>query len=241
MEIRVFNLGITDFENVWKLQRDLVVQAENAIIPFNLVVCQHYPVFTCGRKTDVNTILATEKKAREEGIRVYVIERGGDITYHGPGQVTVYPVFDLRFLKKDLHWFLRSLEEVALELLVEFGARGERKTGMTGAWFGACKFASIGIAVKNWITFHGMSINVKRDDLRNFQLIKPCGMDIEMTCLENILGLNLKIDEIKRIVVRKIGELISQGITRPGLLWQYEQRAPYYVSLSGSIRMTVGQ
>jgi len=152
---------------------------------------------------------------------MYGIERGGGVTYHGPGQLIAYPVLNLNYLKKDIHFFLRQLEELAIELLSDFGIKGLRYKGLTGVWIDkSCPFlnnaydssekgldkqkiVSIGIAIRNWITFHGMSINVKKDDLDNFSLIKPCGMDIEMTSLESILHRDIEIDDIKNNLILK--------------------------------------
>ncbi|MGD0335850.1 MAG: lipoyl(octanoyl) transferase LipB [Candidatus Omnitrophota bacterium] len=211
MEIRIFDLGVTHFQESWDFQKKLLLETVNSPFPFNLVICQHYPVFTWGRSAGIKNILATEKNAREKGIRVYKVERGGDFTYHGPGQVTAYPVFNLEFLKKDLHWFLRSLEEVALKVAASFGVEAERKAGLTGVWFRNRKLASIGIAVKNWVTFHGMSINVTSDDLGNFRLIRPCGMDIEMTSLEDILRRKIDIDDVKKSLISEIKAVYKLG------------------------------
>jgi len=134
---------------------------------------------------------------------MYEIERGGDVTYHGPGQLIVYPVFNLTYLKKDIHLFLRQLEGLAMDFLSDFGIKGLRYKGLTGVWIDKKKVASIGIAIRNWITFHGMSINIKKDDLDNFSLIEPCGMDIEMTSLETVLGKNIEIEQTKEIFTRK--------------------------------------
>ena len=204
MQIRVFDSGIADFERIWDLQKKLLLETKGERFPLNLVICQHYPVFTSGRNASIKNILATEEEIRGKGIKVYKVERAGDFTYHGLGQVTVYPIFDLEFLKKDLHWFLRSLEEIAIGVLADFGIRGERVPGLTGAWFKSRKIASIGIAVRNWVTFHGMSINVKKDDLENFRMIRPCGMDIEMTSLESISEKKIEIDEVKKSVIQRI-------------------------------------
>jgi lipoate-protein ligase B len=123
--------------------------------------------------------------------------RGGDITYHGPGQLVMYPVVDLQKLYKDVHLFLRCLEDVVIEILGTFNIRGERKEGFTGVWVGAKKICSIGIGVRNWVTFHGAAINVKKDDLGGFSFMRPCGLDIEMTSVEGETGLVFSVDEIK--------------------------------------------
>jgi lipoate-protein ligase B len=134
---------------------------------------------------------------------MYEIERGGDVTYHGPGQLMFYPILNLNYFKKDIHWFLRSLEKIAIDLLGEFGILANRVSGSTGVWLGNKKIASVGIAVKNWISYHGIAINIKRNDLENFSLIRPCGMDVKMTSLESQLHRDVQIDTIKAILINK--------------------------------------
>ncbi|OGX18294.1 MAG: lipoyl(octanoyl) transferase, partial [Omnitrophica WOR_2 bacterium RBG_13_44_8b] len=135
--------------------------------------------------------------------------RGGDVTYHGPGQLTVYPIFDLKYFRKDINFFLRFLEQVTIDFLADFAIIGERVPGSTGVWVENKKIASIGIAVRNWITFHGLSINIKSGDLDNFHLIKPCGRDIEMTCLETELGGNIEFNAVKSKFILQFSDAID--------------------------------
>jgi len=197
MDIRVFDLGLVDFLRCYEFQKHVFNKVRSGEIASALVACRHRPVITLGRSAGKNNILNTS------GIPVYPIERGGDVTYHGPGQITVYPIFNLALFKKDLHWFLRQLEQAAIDLLRVFGAKGERKEGLTGVWVNDEKIASIGIAVRNWISFHGISINIKDDDLSGFRQIRPCGMDIEMTSLETVLGRDVDMDEAKDKIIEK--------------------------------------
>lgn len=197
MEFKVFDLGLIDFKSAWGIQKKIFADVKAGLINSAVLLCRHYPVITLGRKADKKNILVSDNELKTKGIAVYEIERGGDVTYHGPGQITVYPVFNLWFYKKDIHLFLRQLEKVVIDLLSDFGIIARRHQGRTGVWVGEEKISSLGITIKDWISFHGVSINIKKDDLINFGLIRPCGMDIQMTSLENILQRDVEIENIR--------------------------------------------
>lgn len=206
MDFKVFDLGPVAFLKAWQFQKDIVAQVRNGGIAGALIICRHYPVITLGRLARPDNILISCSELNKRNISVYEIERGGDVTYHGPGQITVYPIFDLNYLLKDIRVFLRQLEAVAIDLLSDFGISGIRYPGSTGVWVGKNKIASIGIAIKNWITYHGLSINIKTNDLANFGLIKPCGTDIKMTSLESVLGRHIEIEDLKASIICKFRE-----------------------------------
>ncbi len=197
MRFRVTDLGLIDFEKAWNIQKEAHLWVRDNALAGWLFFCQHHPVITLGRLARQDNILIAEGQLKEKSLACYRIERGGDVTYHGPGQLTAYPVFNLNHFKKDIHWFLRQLEEVAISLLADFNIIATKKTGITGVWVEDKKIASIGIAVKNWITYHGMSIVIKRTDLGNFNLIRPCGMNIGITSLESILNQDIEMSEVK--------------------------------------------
>lgn len=188
MDFEVFDLGLIDFSIALKFQKETFKAVKYNYLDSALILCQHYPVITLGRSADRNNILISDDELSQKGIQVFEVERGGDVTYHGPGQLMVYPILNLNYLKKDIHWYLRELEEIIIKFLTDFRIEAQRRLGLTGVWVGDKKIASIGIAIKNWITFHGISININEDDLSNFRFIKPCGLDIEMTSMETILG-----------------------------------------------------
>ncbi|MDD2679467.1 MAG: lipoyl(octanoyl) transferase LipB [Candidatus Omnitrophica bacterium] len=198
MPLKVIDLGLVDFEAAWAKQKELFREVQEGDLRAGLIVCQHYPVITVNRRIGRKNILASQEELKNKGIAVYEVERGGDVTYHGPGQLIAYPVFNLNYFKKDIHWFLRYLEDLIIRSLSDAGIKGERSNGLTGVWVGRLKIASIGIAIRNWITFHGLSINVKNSDLTNFSLIRPCGMDIMITSIESETGLPVSIGEFKQ-------------------------------------------
>lgn len=211
MEFKIFDLGLVDFKSAWGIQKEIFGDVKTGVINSALVLCRHYPVITLGRRADKKNILVSAESLKTRSIAVYEIERGGDVTYHGPGQITVYPVFNLRFYKKDIHLFLRQLEKIVIDLLADFGIIARRYQGKTGVWIGERKISSIGITIKDWITFHGMTINIKRDDLNNFSLIRPCGMDIKMTSLEDVLQRDVEIGNIKDKLIEFFKGTFKQG------------------------------
>ncbi len=212
MDLRVFNLGLVDFKKALQFQKETFQAIKNNYFNSALILCQHYPVITMGRQAKEENIKVSPLELRNRGIHMYEIERGGDVTYHGPGQLIAYPVFNLNYLKKDIHLFLRQLEGLAIDFLSDFGIKGLRQNGLTGVWIDKKKVASIGIAIRNWITFHGMSINIKSDDLENFKLIKPCGMDIEMTSLETILDKDIEIGYLKGLFISKFKDAFNSPL-----------------------------
>jgi len=203
MQIEIFDLGLVNFKSAWHIQKAIFKAVKYGNLKDTLILAQHNPVITLGRSANRKNILMDEQELNLKGIQIYEIERGGDVTYHGPGQLTVYPIFNLNHIKKDIHFFLRRLEDVIIEFLGDFGVSGFKRPGLTGVWIGKEKIASIGIAIRNWITFHGLSINIKKNDLDNFSLIKPCGMDMKMTSLEAVLGRNVELSGAKQGLIHK--------------------------------------
>lgn len=197
MDFKKIDLGLIEYTKAFDFQRQIFEQVKSGQLESALIFCRHYPVITLGRLAKKENILVSEEVLKKRGVALYETNRGGDVTYHGPGQLTIYPIINLNYFKKDIHWFLRNTERLVIEFLADFGLKAQSKSGLTGVWVGNNKICSIGIGIKNWITFHGLSINIKEDDLDNFKLIRPCGMDIEMTCLESELGRKIDIDDVQ--------------------------------------------
>jgi len=204
MPFKIFDLGLIDFKKAEQFQRETFKAVKNNFLKSALILCQHYPVITLGRQAKKLNIKASGDELKKRGIPLYETERGGDVTYHGPGQLVVYPILNLDYFKRDIHLFLRRLEELAIQVLSDFGISGQRRPELTGVWVGDEKIVSIGIAIRNWITYHGLTLNIKKDDLPNFSLIRPCGMDIMMTSLESVLGKEVLIDSVKEILIRRL-------------------------------------
>jgi len=203
MSPTVFDLGLVSFAQARQKQLEVFKCVSEGRIPSALIFCRHHPVITLGRRADANNIIAQPGLLSQKNIEILRIERGGEVTYHGPGQLTAYPIFNLNFFKKDLHWFLRRLEEAIIGCLSGLGVAAVARPGLTGVWVGDKKIASIGISVRKWTTFHGLSINVEEGDTPGFSLIRPCGMDIKMTSLEQALGKKTGFDHIKSGLTRR--------------------------------------
>jgi lipoyl(octanoyl) transferase len=188
----ILDLGLIDFDEAYDIQRDLVERRKTGELTDTLVLAEHPPVFTIGRTGNIKNLLNTGS-----GIRTIRTDRGGDITYHGPGQLIAYPIVDLRFLGLDMHSYLRLLESVGMAFFEKYGVRAAKRPGMTGIWTGAKKIASIGISASAWVSFHGMSINLNVD-LSFFSMINPCGMrGMEVTSLESMLEKKISMQEAK--------------------------------------------
>ncbi|MFA5096129.1 MAG: lipoyl(octanoyl) transferase LipB [Candidatus Omnitrophota bacterium] len=207
MDFKVIDLGLVDYAESWARQKELFSSVRAGLQRHALLICRHHPVITIGRSGDKKNILVPDVELRNRSVATYAVERGGDVTYHGPGQLTIYPIFNLAYLKKDIHWFLRRLEELVIRGLDDFGIKAGRSPGATGVWVEGRKIASIGISIRNWISFHGLSVNITRDDLENFSLIRPCGMDIMVTSMESETGRIIHPEEFKRsfIACLKLG------------------------------------
>jgi lipoate-protein ligase B len=201
--LRVIDLGCVDYDTAWQVQKETVRGLGCGLLRAAVIVCRHFPVITLGRGARRANILVSGDDLKARGIAVYTVERGGDVTYHGPGQITAYPVLDLRDFKKDIRWYLRSLEQIGMDFLADFGVASARKPGSTGIWIGERKISSIGIAIKNWVTYHGITINIQSGDMFNFSLIRPCGMDVEMTSLETELREPVMVEEAQKNLVKK--------------------------------------
>jgi lipoate-protein ligase B len=147
--MEIFNLGTIEFDEAYAFQRKILEETCAGLRAVSAIFCRHLPVFTLGRQASFNNIQASINELLEKKIKLRAIGRGGDVTYHGPGQLTVYPVVDLRFFRKDIHWYLRQLEELVLHTLTELGVQACRKKDLTGVWVKEKKICSIGIGIKN--------------------------------------------------------------------------------------------
>lgn len=174
-----------------------------------LLLLEHTPVVTVGRGVkSFQPLVAMDFFARN-GIEVFRTGRGGDVTYHGPGQIVGYPIVDLNTTGRDLHAYLRMLERVLLGSIATFGIRGERIEGRTGIWIEGKKLASIGVAVRRWVSWHGFALNVGAD-LSGFETIVPCGLEgVEMTSLEKISGRKIALEEVHEQIIRSFAQVFN--------------------------------
>ncbi len=197
----ILDIGLVPYEESFRLQDEMVRKRKNGEVGDSLLITEHKSVFTVGRRTGWDNLLVSEVLLKKNGISVVRTDRGGDITFHGPGQLIIYPILDLKKRTRDLHKYLRDLEEVAIGFLNEYSIPAGRVSGRTGVWTTGKKIAFIGIAASDWITYHGMSINVNIA-LDYFSMINPCGMaDIEVTSIKRMLGHDISIDRAKIMLV----------------------------------------
>lgn len=185
----VHDLGSTPYGEALEQQRALCQRRVSGDLREDLLLfVEHPPVYTLGRGTQSSSLPASANELRRSGAEVFEIERGGDVTFHGPGQLVGYPILDLSHHRQDLHWYLRTLEASLIDALLTFGLEAERNEGLTGVWLQGRKIASIGVHVKRWVTFHGFALNVTTD-LGWFDAIVPCGIqNVTMTSIARELG-----------------------------------------------------
>jgi lipoyl(octanoyl) transferase len=192
-------LGTVSYGEALEIQNALAEERRQGRIPDSLLLLQHPHVLTLGARGDGGRshILATPERLSQLGVVVFETGRGGDVTYHGPGQLVGYPILDLEPDRRDVHKYVRDVEEVLIRTLGDYGVRASRIPGLTGVWVGAEKVAAIGIRISRWITSHGFALNVSTD-LDFFRLIVPCGIgDRGVTSLEKLLGRPVAFDEVQ--------------------------------------------
>jgi len=181
----------------YQLQRRDAVEAGR--LGNALMLLEHPPVFTLGRKAHREHILQSDEQLHKLGIAVVDVDRGGDVTYHGPGQLVAYPILDLSHWKQSIGWYLRSLEQVLINTLSRYGLEGRRVEGYTGVWVNGAKVAAIGVGLHNWVTYHGIALNVD-PNMEHWTLIVPCGIpDKPVTSLKALLGEAPPISEVSRV------------------------------------------
>lgn len=203
MKVLHADLGLTDFNEVWKLQKEILEYKQKNKSEDIIITNSHHHVYTLGRAGDKNHLLLNDEELKKNGIAYYEIDRGGDLTYHGPGQLVVYPVFDLNNYYLDSHRFLRDLEEVVILTLKEYGIEAGREEEFTGVWVGEEKICAIGIKLSRWITMHGLALNVN-NDLSYFDKIIPCGIFHKgVTGMKKLLGKEIDMKELTGIMLGK--------------------------------------
>lgn len=207
-EFEVLRAGTLDYAAGLDLQHDLVARRVRGEIPDTLVLLDHPPVIVAGRGAKPGNVLASAAELRERGIEVVAGDRGGDVTFHCPGQLVGYPIVDLTRIGRDVHEYLRRLEEALIRALAGLGVSAGRFPGRTGVWAGGEKIASIGIAVRKWVAFHGFALNVS-NDLDGFALIHPCGMPgVTMTSVSRRLGRRVPLAEAAAAVSGSLAEAV---------------------------------
>ena len=202
-EIIIKDLGQRSYKEVLNLQKKMQQQRIDKEIYDTLILVEHEPVYTLGKNASMNHLL----QSRDKSVGVFNIERGGDITFHGPGQLVGYPIIDLSNYKKSVSWYMRKLEQLTIDVLFEFGIIATRIQGLTGVWVGQEKIAAQGVRISRWVTMHGFALNVN-PDLSYYDGIIPCGIfDRGITSMEELLGKTQDMERVKSIVIEKLNNL----------------------------------
>jgi len=201
------DLGLIDYKDAWDIQKSIhQLRVENKIDDVFFLL-EHPHTYTLGKTADKENLVGDKKYLNENKISVYDIDRGGDITYHGPGQIVGYPIISLTDWQQDTHKYLRAIEEVILKVCREYGLKGSRVDKYTGVWIDDSKICAIGIKVSRWITMHGFAFNVNTD-LKLFNGIIPCGItDKDVTSLNRELNTEIPIDEVKEKIIHHFNEI----------------------------------
>lgn len=203
------DLGLIDYKQAWDLQKEIFDFRLRNEINDTLFLLEHPHTYTLGKVAEKENLISSESQMNELGISVYEIDRGGDITYHGPGQIVGYPIIKLSDWKEDTHQYLRGLEEVIILTCREYGIETERNSKYTGVWIGERKIAAIGIKVSRWITMHGFAFNINTD-LSYFGGIIPCGIkDKDVTSLQRELGREININEVKEKLIKNFKKVFD--------------------------------
>ena len=209
-------LGRTNYKDTWDLQKKLVELRFQGKIPDVLLVTEHEPVLTMGRGTAKSNLLVPRAELESRGVELYQIERGGDITFHGPGQLVLYPILDLAKRGRDLHKYLRDLEEVVILTLKEYDLTATLKKGLTGVWVNNHKLAAIGVAVSHWISYHGLALNVNTD-LDYFKLINPCGItQFPVGSIASMVGKEIDFAETENLLTENFAEHFGYHVKSVG-------------------------
>ena len=209
--IEVRRLGRVGYQEALDLQADLVERRRRGEIGDTLLLLEHPPVITLGVKTRSNrtNIIASDAQLAGEGVAVFETGRGGDVTYHGPGQLVGYPIFDLNPHRRDVHRYVRDIEQALIDAVAAFGVTASRADGLTGIWVENDKLAAIGVRISRWITSHGFALNVGTN-LSHFDLIVPCGIQGRgVTSLDRLLGRDVPMDEVEEAVETSFSRLFS--------------------------------
>jgi lipoate-protein ligase B len=205
----VYQIGLIDYAAAYTLQKRLHRNRMNGEIPDTLLLLEHPPTLTIGRSGSMENVLVSENRLEQEGIGLVSIERGGDVTYHGPGQLVGYPIVDLYSRGRDIHRYVRNIEEVLIRTLKDFSINATRDKSHAGVWVRNEEIAAIGLTVRRWVTMHGFALNVY-PNLEHFSYIRPCGLpDRRATSMAQILGHEVAMDDVTGCVLDHFSSVFS--------------------------------
>jgi lipoate-protein ligase B len=213
----MYQLGLVEYGEAYRLQKKLHRQRLKGDIPDTLLLLEHPPTVTIGRSGSLENILVSREQLIQEGISLFFIGRGGDVTYHGPGQLVGYPIMDLSRRGKDIHRYVHALEEVLLRTLKDFSISATRDEGHAGVWVGKEEVAAIGLSIRRWVTMHGFALNVN-PNLTHFSFINPCGFsDRKATSMSQILGREVDMEEVAKRLVAHFSDVFGKTMEMSSL------------------------
>ena len=208
MNVQVRDLGLCAYDEVWNLQKEIQAQRIAGESEDTLLLVEHEPVYTLGKNADKNHLL----QHYPDNVQIFQIERGGDITFHGPGQLVGYPILDLHNYKKSVSWYMRSLEQVIINTLQKYGIKGEQKEDLTGVWIKDKKIAAFGVRISRWVTMHGFALNVNTD-MQYYEGIIPCGiLEYGVTSMENLLSHEVNMKDVKNTLISSFKNIFMNNI-----------------------------
>ena len=208
--INILDLGRMSYNSAWDIQKNYHQKVLTGKVQDTLILVEHEPVYTLGKNANDNHLL----QSASQEIEVYRIERGGDITFHGPGQIVVYPILDLNRYIKSVSWYMRTLEKIIIDTLSDFKIKAELKDGLTGVWVGDEKIGAQGVRISRWVTMHGLALNVNTD-LSYFDGIIPCGIfDYGVTSMEKLTGSKQDINKVKNTIIKYFNNILSHKKVR---------------------------
>ena len=208
MNVQVRDLGLCAYDEVWNLQKEIQAQRIAGESEDTLLLVEHEPVYTLGKNADKNHLL----QHYPDNVQIFQIERGGDITFHGPGQLVGYPILDLHNYKKSVSWYMRSLEQVIINTLQKYGIKGEQKEDLTGVWIKDKKIAAFGVRISRWVTMHGFALNVNTD-MQYYEGIIPCGiLEYGVTSMEKLLNHEVNMKDVKNTLISSFKNIFMNNI-----------------------------
>ena len=211
---KLFWLGSISYREAWQLQQELSLARRNVMGEDTLLLAEHLPVYTMGRSGSMANVKASKQTLKAKGVEVIEVDRGGDVTYHGPGQLVGYPILDLRGYKQDLHYYSAMLEEVIIRTLSCYGIKGFREAGLTGVWTPTGKVAAIGIGARGWVTMHGFSLNIN-PDMSYFKFINPCGITDRPVVSMKELGVEASLEDVASKLITAFAEVFNTQFLVP--------------------------
>ena len=208
MNVQVRDLGLCAYDEVWNLQKEIQALRIAGESEDTLLLVEHEPVYTLGKNADKNHLL----QHYPDNVQIFQIERGGDITFHGPGQLVGYPILDLHNYKKSVSWYMRSLEQVIINTLQKYGIKGEQKEDLTGVWIKDKKIAAFGVRISRWVTMHGFALNVNTD-MQYYEGIIPCGiLEYGVTSMEKLLNHEVNMKDVKNTLISSFKNVFMNNI-----------------------------